>query len=189
MILRIWIHVILVGLLTAFGESLIIECKLITRLLQELADEAELTAKFKELFEGAVINTGENRKVLHHLLRGQLGADVMFEGKNLRTFYKTQQDNIAAFAKKVHAGEITNAKGEKFDTVVQIGIGGSDLGPRAMYLALENWAKQTGNFKMEAKFISNVDPDDASSVVKSLDIENFYKAKGLFGLWMKEKIL
>ena len=52
-------------------------------------------------------------------------------------------------------------RGEKFTTVVQIGIGGSDLGPRAMYLALENWAKKNGTFKMEAKFISNVDPDDA----------------------------
>ena len=53
----------------------------ILSVLQELADEAELCAKFKELYEGAVINTGENRKVLHHLLRGQLGADVEFEGK------------------------------------------------------------------------------------------------------------
>ncbi|MCQ2596132.1 MAG: glucose-6-phosphate isomerase [Treponemataceae bacterium] len=141
----------------------------ILSVLQELADEAELCAKFKELYEGAVINTGENRKVLHHLLRGQLGADVEFEGKNLRTFYKTQQDNIAAFAAKVHAGEITNAKGEKFDTVVQIGIGGSDLGPRAMYLALEGWARKNGCLKMNAKFISNVDPDDGAAVMQSIN--------------------
>ncbi|MCQ2580423.1 MAG: glucose-6-phosphate isomerase [Treponemataceae bacterium] len=152
----------------------------ILAVLQELADEAELTAKFKELFEGAVINTGENRKVLHHLLRGQLGADVMFEGKNLRTFYKTQQDNIAAFAKKVHAGEITNAKGEKFDTVVQIGIGGSDLGPRAMYLALEGYARKNGCLKMNAKFISNVDPDDGAAVMQGIN-----PAKTLFVLVSK----
>ncbi len=61
--------------------------------------------------------------------------------------------------------EITNGAGEKFTTVVQIGIGGSDLGPRAMYLALENWAKKNDTFKMEAKFISNVDPDDAAAVL------------------------
>lgn len=152
----------------------------ILAVLQELADEAELTAKFKELFEGAVINTGENRKVLHHLLRGQLGADVMFEGKNLRTFYKTQQDNIAAFANKVHAGEITNAKGEKFDTVVQIGIGGSDLGPRAMYLALEGYARKNGCLKMNAKFISNVDPDDGAAVMQGIN-----PAKTLFVLVSK----
>ncbi len=61
-------------------------------------------------------------------------------------------------ANKVHAGEITNAAGEKFTTVVQIGIGGSDLGPRAMVRPA--WAKKNNTFKMEAKFISNVDPDD-----------------------------
>ena len=60
-----------------------------------------------------------------------------------------------------------NAAGEKFTTVVQIGIGGSDLGPRAMYIALENWAKEKRRIaKMEAKFISNVDPDDASCSFK-----------------------
>ena len=127
----------------------------ILSVLQELADEAELCAKFTELYEGEVINTGENRKVLHHLLRGQLGKDVVFEGKNLREFYKTQQDNIADFVAKVHSGKITNANGEKFDTVVQIGIGGSDLGPRAMYLALEGWARKNNCLKMNAKFISN----------------------------------
>ncbi|MCI5613226.1 MAG: glucose-6-phosphate isomerase, partial [Agathobacter sp.] len=65
---------------------------------------------------------------------------------------------------------ITNAAGEKFTTVVQIGIGGSDLGPRAMYLALENWAKKNGTFKMEARFISNVDPDDAAAVLNGVDV-------------------
>ena len=54
--------------------------------------------------------------------------------------------------------------------MVQIGIGGSDLGPRAMYLALENWAKKNNTFKMEAKFISNVDPDDAAAVLESIDV-------------------
>ncbi len=87
-----------------------------------------------------------------------------------REFYVTQQKRIAEFANKVHAGEITNAAGEKFTTVVQIGIGGSDLGPRAMYLALENWAKKNNTFKMEAKFISNVDPDDAAAVLNSIDV-------------------
>ena len=143
----------------------------ILTVLQQLADEAELTEKFKALYEGEVINTGENRKVLHHLLRGQLGKDVVFEGKNLRQFYVEQQKKIADFADKVHSGKITNEKGEKFDTVVQIGIGGSDLGPRAMYLALEGWAKKNGKLKMCAKFISNVDPDDASAVVKSVNLE------------------
>jgi len=142
----------------------------IVDILAELAKEAQLVEKFEELYNGAVINTGEKRLVLHQLTRGQLGNKVEADGVDKRAFYVEQQNRIAEFAKKVHAGEITNAAGEKFTTVVQIGIGGSDLGPRAMYLALENWAKKTGNFKMDAKFISNVDPDDASAVLNSTDV-------------------
>ena len=138
--------------------------------LVKLAEEAQLSEKFEELYNGAVINTGENRRVLHQLTRGQLGNTVTADGVDKRAFYVEQQNRIAEFANKVHAGEITNAAGEKFTTVVQIGIGGSDLGPRAMYLALENWAKKNGCFKMEAKFISNVDPDDAAAVLNSIDV-------------------
>ena len=138
--------------------------------LEKLAKEAQLSEKFEELYNGAVINTGENRLVLHHLTRGQLGNAVEADGVDKRAFYVEQQERIAEFANKVHNGEITNAAGEKFTTVVQIGIGGSDLGPRAMYLALENWAKKNGKFKMEAKFISNVDPDDAAAVLQSVDV-------------------
>ena len=138
--------------------------------LTELAEEAQLSEKFEELYNGAVINTGEKRLVLHHLARRQLGNDVVVDGVNKRDFYVSQQQKAADFANKVHAGEITNAAGEKFTTVVQIGIGGSDLGPRALYIALENWAKENGVAKMEAKFISNVDPDDAAAVLKSTDL-------------------
>ena len=138
--------------------------------LVKLAEEAQLAEKFEELYNGAVINTGENRLVLHQLTRGQLGNAVVADGVDKRKFYVEQQQRIADFANKVHAGEITNAAGEKFTTVVQIGIGGSDLGPRAMYLALENWAKKNNTFKMEAKFISNVDPDDAAAVLNSVDV-------------------
>lgn len=138
--------------------------------LAKLAKEAQLTEKFEALYNGAVINTGENRLVLHQLTRGQLGDAVVADGVDKRKFYVEQQERIAEFANKVHSGEITNAAGEKFTTVVQIGIGGSDLGPRAMYLALENWAKKNNTFKMEAKFISNVDPDDAASVLASVDV-------------------
>ncbi|MDD7740357.1 MAG: glucose-6-phosphate isomerase, partial [Lachnospiraceae bacterium] len=138
--------------------------------LAKLAEEAQLADKFKALYNGEVINTGEKRLVLHHMTRGQLGDPVCADGVDKRAFYVEQQTKIAEFANKVHAGEITNAAGEKFTTVVQIGIGGSDLGPRAMYLALENWAKKNGLFKMEAKFISNVDPDDAAAVLASTDV-------------------
>ena len=138
--------------------------------LAELAAEAQLTEKYEALYNGAMINTGEKRLVLHQLTRGQLGEPVIADGVDKRDFYVGEQKKAAEFAKKVHAGEITNAAGEKFTTVVQIGIGGSDLGPRAMYLALENWARQNGCFKLEARFISNVDPDDAANVLKTIDV-------------------
>ena len=142
----------------------------VLEVLAKLAEEAQLTEKYEALYNGEVINTGEKRLVLHQLTRGQLGEDVVADGVNKRDFYVEQQTKIAEFANKVHVGEITNAAGEKFTTVVQIGIGGSDLGPRAMYLALENWAKVNDTLKMKAQFISNVDPDDAAGVLSNIDI-------------------
>ena len=138
--------------------------------LAKLADEAQLTEKFAALYNGEVINTGEKRRVLHHLTRGQLGEAVIADGVDKREFYLEQQKKIAEFTEKVHSGQITNAAGEKFTTVVQIGIGGSDLGPRAIYLALENWAKVNDKLKMKAEFISNVDPDDAAGVLSKIDV-------------------
>ena len=142
----------------------------VLEVLAKLAEEMQLNEKFEALYNGEVINTGEKRMVLHHMTRGQLGDAVVADGCDKRTFYTEQQKKIETFANKVHSGEITNAAGEKFTTVVQIGIGGSDLGPRAMYLALENWAKVNNTFKMEAKFISNVDPDDAAGVLATIDV-------------------
>ena len=139
-------------------------------MLADLAKESDLAGKFEELYNGAMINTGEKRLVLHHLTRGQLGADVVKDGVNKRDFYTGEQAKIADFAAKIHSGEIANAAGEKFTTVVQIGIGGSDLGPRAMYIALENWARANNKLLMDARFISNVDPDDAVSVLNTIDV-------------------
>ncbi len=138
--------------------------------LAELAREAQLIEKYQALLNGEVINTGEKRLVLHQLTRSQLGGPVVADGVDKRAFYKEQQEKIAGFAKEVHEGRLVNEKGESFTTVVQIGIGGSDLGPRAVYLALENWAKKNGCFKMDAHFISNVDPDDAAAVLASVEV-------------------
>ncbi len=138
--------------------------------LANVAEEMQLTEKFEALYNGEMINTGEKRLVLHHMTRGQLGEAVVADGVDKRAFYVEQQNKFSELANKVHNGEITNAAGEKFTTVVQIGIGGSDLGPRAIYLALENWAKKNNTFKMEAKFISNVDPDDAAAVLNGIDV-------------------
>ena len=139
-------------------------------ILAKFAEEQQMVEKFAALYNGEVINTGEKRLVLHHMCRGQLGDDVIADNVNKRDFYLGEQKKIAEFANKVHNGEIVNAAGEKFTTVCQIGIGGSDLGPRAIYLALENWAKVNHTLKMKAAFISNVDPDDAAGVLSNLDL-------------------
>jgi glucose-6-phosphate isomerase len=139
--------------------------------LQTLADEQELIGKYQALTEGEIINTGEDRKVLHHLLRGRPEKPVLYEGKDLGEFYEGELERFSAFAAAVRAGTIRGATGKTFTTAVQIGIGGSDLGPRALYLALENWAAAEGKGHLRAKFISNVDPDDASQVIASCPLE------------------
>jgi glucose-6-phosphate isomerase len=139
--------------------------------LQQLAAEQQLIDKFADLCNGAIANPGENRMVLHHLLRGQLGNPVVHDGKDLRAFYLEQQQKIADFCAGVHKGKIKGSTGKKFKTVVQIGIGGSDLGPRALYLALEQYARQRRKLKMQARFISNVDPDDANAVLAGLNLQ------------------
>ena len=78
--------------------------------MKVLADECGLAAKFEELYNGAVINTGEKRLVLHQLTRGQLGNPVIADGTDKRAFYTEQQKKIAEFAGKVHRGEIVNEK-------------------------------------------------------------------------------
>lgn len=141
-------------------------------ILQELADELELTEKYQALLAGEIMNTGEKRLVLHHLTRGRvLGEDtsVFKDGEEKGAFYREQLERIERFSLDVRSGKLVGSTGERFSTVVQIGIGGSDLGPRALYLALKGWAVGAGTERIEAKFISNVDPDDAAEVFENLD--------------------
>jgi len=141
------------------------------KLLQELADEQELIAKYKVLLDGEIMNTGEKRKVLHQLLRAEQGQPVMEDGKNIGDFYRNELKRFSDFALAVHEGKFKGSTGKPFTTVIQIGIGGSDLGPRALYLALENWAEIENKKKLNAKFISNVDSDDASAVIASCELD------------------
>ena len=141
------------------------------KLLQGLSDEQELIEKYKALLNGEIINTGEKRKVLHHLLRGEQGRPVIENGKNIGDFYRAEQKRFFDFAEVVRSGEVVGSTGKTFTTAVQIGIGGSDLGPRAMYLALENFAALEEIKKIDAKFISNVDTDDAAAVIASVSLE------------------
>ena len=140
--------------------------------LSDLCTEQRIAEQFKALYEGYVMNVGEERKVLHHLLRGRLGSSVSEEGRDIGAFYREQTDRVAAFARSVHEGKITGSTGKPFRTVVQIGIGGSDLGPRALALALEGHAvTRHGHSRLQARFISNVDPDDAATQLYGFDPE------------------
>lgn len=135
--------------------------------LKDLAEEMNLVGKYKEILKGSVMNTGEKRLVLHHLTRGNvLGVKVEADGEDKQAFYEGELEKIKAFSRDVHAGKIKGSTGKAFKTVCQIGIGGSDLGPRALYLALKGNER-----KMNAEFISNVDPDDAAEVIGRLDFE------------------
>jgi glucose-6-phosphate isomerase len=141
--------------------------------LSDLAAQQEVIAKYRDLAAGATMNTGENRKVLHHLLRGELNGAVSAEdGTDLGGFYEEQRNRLSTFASAVRNGKETGSTGKPFKTVVQIGIGGSDLGPRALYIALKEWVRAQGVApQLEARFISNVDPDDAAGVLDGIDFE------------------
>lgn len=137
-------------------------------LLQNLADEQQLIEKYQLLLKGERINTGENRLVLHHMTRGSVfNTPVEADEENKKDFYQSQLERIQDFAFAVRSGTIKGSTGRKFNTVVQIGIGGSDLGPRALYLALRELKVD----QLKAHFISNVDPDDAAEILKNVDLE------------------
>lgn len=138
---------------------------------QELANEQEVIEKYKALLSGEVINTGEKRLVLHQLTRGQVLGNVEKDGENKGEFYKSQLSRIKDFSEKVRNGQIVGSTNKAFKTVVQIGIGGSDLGPRALYLALKGYCLGQNKQVIDAKFISNVDPDDVADVIKGMDFE------------------
>lgn len=145
--------------------------KIHLNLMQELSDELGLIEKYRAVVDGEVMNTGEKRLVLHHLTRGKVGKDVVADGEDKFSFYQQQLEKIKRFSDDVRNGAILGSTGKRFTTVVQIGIGGSDLGPRALYLALKGWCEAEGYETLDAQFISNVDPDDAQAVISRLDLE------------------
>ena len=138
--------------------------------LAKLSTEQNLIEKYKLILTGETMNPGEGRKVLHHLTRMDPLSPVIYKDQNIRDFYVEQQERINIFAGKVHSGQVKGSTGKKFDTVIQIGIGGSDLGPRAMYIAMKEAVGKKA--MMAANFISNVDPDDAASVLKNTNLES-----------------
>ena len=150
-------------------------------LLLQLADEVGLAGRIEEMFSGAHINVTEDRAVLHTALRRPAGATppLHVDGQDIDADVHAELDKMYAFAEKVRSGEWTGVTGKPVQTVVNIGIGGSDLGPVMTYEALRPYVAD----HLEVRFISNIDPTDVAETTRDLDPETtlFIVASKTFG--------
>src|ERR1700712_498698 len=135
------------------------------KLLVDLAKAAGLEARRDAMFAGEHINTSENRAVLHTALRLPKGAKLTVDGQDVVADVHEVLDAMGAFTDRLRSGEWTGATGERIKTVVNIGIGGSDLGPVMVYDALRHYA----DAGISARFVSNVDPADLIAKLDGLD--------------------
>lgn len=134
-------------------------------LLADLARAAGLEARRDAMFAGEHINTSEDRAVLHTALRLPADATLTVDGQNVVADVHEVLDRMGAFTDRLRSGEWTGATGERIKTVVNIGIGGSDLGPVMVYDALRHYA----DAGISARFVSNVDPADLVATLADLD--------------------
>ncbi|ORA69307.1 glucose-6-phosphate isomerase [Mycolicibacterium elephantis] len=135
------------------------------QLLVDLARAARLEQRRDAMFSGVHINTSENRAVLHTALRLPRDAELVVDGQNVVADVHAVLDRMGDFTDRLRSGEWTGATGERIKTVVNIGIGGSDLGPVMVTLALRHYA----DAGITARFVSNVDPADLVAKLDGLD--------------------
>jgi glucose-6-phosphate isomerase len=135
------------------------------RLLQALATQAGLRARIDAMFAGERINITEHRAVLHVALRAPRGADIRVDGVNVMPGVHEVLDRMAAFADRVRSGAWLGHTGKRIRNVVNIGIGGSDLGPVMAYEALRHYSAR----ELCLRFVSNVDGTDFAEAVQGLD--------------------
>ncbi|MBA4064887.1 MAG: glucose-6-phosphate isomerase [Isosphaera sp.] len=135
------------------------------KLLLRLADECRLRDRIDAMFRGDKINTTENRAVLHTALRAPKGATVTVDGANVVPEVHQVLDRMSAFADRVRSGEWKGHTGQPITAVVNVGIGGSDLGPVMAYEALRHYSDRTRTFR----FVSNVDGTDFAEATRDLD--------------------
>jgi len=135
------------------------------KLLFELAKESGLRTAIDAMFRGDKINLTENRAVLHVALRAPKGASVTVDGKNVVPEVHAVLDKMADFSRRVRSGAWKGHTGKRIRNVVNIGIGGSDLGPVMAYEALKHYSDRAMTFR----FVSNVDGTDFVEAVRDLD--------------------
>jgi glucose-6-phosphate isomerase len=135
--------------------------------LIDLADQVGLVERRDAMFAGEHINVTEDRAVLHTALRAPEGSSLVVDGTDVIPEVHQVLAKVYAFADKVRSGEWVGVTGKPITTVVNIGIGGSDLGPVMVYEALQPYVKPG----LQARFISNIDPTDVAEKTKDLDPE------------------
>jgi glucose-6-phosphate isomerase len=135
------------------------------RLLFELADESGLRARIDAMFNGEKINVTEKRAVLHVALRAPRDESIVVDGKNVVPEVHAVLDRMADFSNRVRSGEWKGYTGKRIRNVINVGIGGSDLGPVMAYEALKHYSDRAMTFR----FVSNVDGTDFAEAVRDLD--------------------
>ncbi len=135
------------------------------RLLLALAEESGLRGRIDAMFGGEKINVTEDRAVLHIALRAPRGSTILVDGENVVPAVHEVLDRMAAFADRVRSGAWTGHTGKRIRTIVNIGIGGSDLGPVMAYEALRHYSDRA----LTCRFVSNVDGTDFAEATRDLD--------------------
>src|SRR4051812_21264489 len=135
------------------------------RLLLQLASEADLSGRIDAMFRGEKINVTENRAVLHTALRAPKGTSIVVDGEDVVPGVHAVLDRMADFSDRVRRGAWTGFTGKRIRNVINIGIGGSDLGPVMAYEALKHYSER----RMNSRFVSNVDGTDFVEAVLGLD--------------------
>jgi glucose-6-phosphate isomerase len=136
-------------------------------LLLKLAEESGLRERIDAMFRGDKINVSEKRAVLHVALRAPRGANIQVDGRNVVPDVHEVLDKMASFANRLRSGEWKGHTGNRIRNVVNIGIGGSDLGPVMAYEALRHYAERSMTFR----FVSNVDGTDFAEAVHDLSAD------------------
>lgn len=134
-------------------------------LLLQLAQESGLRAQIDAMFRGDAINVSEKRAVLHTALRAPRDATILHEGRNVVPDVHTVLDRMSDFSNRVRSGDWKGHSGKRIRNVINIGIGGSDLGPVMAYEALKHYSDRAMTFR----FVSNVDGTDFCEAVRDLD--------------------
>jgi len=151
------------GLFLDYSKNRVTDTTL--KLLQQLAEECDLRGRIDAMFRGEKINTTEKRAVLHVALRAPKSATILVDGKNVVPAVHDVLDKMATFSNRIRSGEWVGHTGKRIRNIINIGIGGSDLGPVMAYEALRHYTDRSLTFR----FVSNIDGTDFVEATRDLD--------------------